>query len=259
MPRKVVVDLVDAVGTFMSKTNLMSDYIGDLDDLNPNFAANFHDSSIVSALNLLSEQFDSISTAIFGGGSTDLRVSNFVGDSATFTTLRVGQLMADSADIDSASIQNLAVGGISVDSARFRNNFAIDSIGIYDGGTLTIDSATLTNVAITSLTLDSARVNRLTANTATITKATIDSATITDLNVSNLEVDSAHFNVLSADSGFMNDLVVDSANVNNLSTRNIIMSGVNLDNLKRFTIKNEAGTIILDGYMLSTSNSPGIL
>ena len=246
MPRKVVVDLVDAVGTFMSKTNLMSDYIGDLDDLNPNFAANFHDSSIVSALNLLSEQFDSISTAIFGGGSTDLRVSNFVGDSATFTTLRVGQLMADSADIDSASIQNLAVGGISVDSARFRNNFAIDS-------------ATLTNVAITSLTLDSARVNRLTANTATITKATIDSATITDLNVSNLEVDSAHFNVLSADSGFMNDLVVDSANVNNLSTRNIIMNGQSLDNLKRFTIKNEAGTIVLVGYMLSTSNSPGIL
>ena len=258
MPRKVVVDLVDAVGTFMSKTNLMSDYIGDLDDLNPTFAANFHDSSVVSALNLLSEQFDSISGVLFGGGTT-LRVKNFIGDSATITTLRVGQLMADSADIDSASINDLTVRGITVDSARFRHNFAIDSIGIYDGGTLTIDSATLTNVTITSLTLDSARVNRLTANTADITNATIDSATITTLNVANLEVDSAHFNVLSADSGFMNDLVVDSANVNNLVTRNIIMNGVTLDNLKRFTIKNEAGTIILDGYMLSTSNSPGIL
>ena len=33
MARKIVVDLVDAVGTFMAKTNVMSDYIGDLDDL----------------------------------------------------------------------------------------------------------------------------------------------------------------------------------------------------------------------------------
>lgn len=257
MARKVVVDLVDAVGTFMSKTNLMSDYIGDLDNLNVNFANNFHDSSVVSALNLLSEQFDSITNVLFGANAT-LRVQNFIGDSATITTLRVGQLMADSADIDSASINDLAVGGISVDSARFRENFAIDSIGIYDGGTLTIDSATLTNVTITSLTLDSARVNKLTANTATITNATIDSATITNLNVANLEVDSAHFNVLSADSGFMNTLVVDSADADTLSTRNIIINGVNLDNVKRFTIKNEAGTAVLDGYFLSTSSTPGV-
>ena len=259
MTRKVVVDLIDAVGTFMSKTNQMSDYIGDLDNLNPTFDSNFADSSIVSAINLLSEQFDSITSVLFGGTQTDLRVGNFVGDSATITTLRVGQLMADSADIDSASISNLAVGGITVDSARFRNDFRVDSIGLYDNGSLFIDSATISNVTITNLTLDSARVNKLTANQATITNATIDSATITNLNVSNLEVDSAHFNVLSADSGFMNDLVVDSANVNNLSTRNIIMSGQNLDNLKRFTVKGENGTIIIDGYMLSTSNNPSTL
>ena len=92
-----------------------------------------------------------------------------------------------------------------------------------------------------------------------LTDLKLDSATITNLNVSNLEVDSAHFNVLSADSGFMNMLIVDSANVNNLSTANIIMSGQNLDNLKRFTVKNEAGTIIIDGYMLSTSNNPSTL
>ena len=37
MARKVTVDLTDAVGTFMTKTNLMSDYMGDLDDLDSTF------------------------------------------------------------------------------------------------------------------------------------------------------------------------------------------------------------------------------
>lgn len=256
MARKIVVDLVDAVGTFMNKTNVMSDYIGDLDELDSQFAAEFADSSIVSAINKLAEDFDSISGRLFSGTAV-LNVKNFNGDSATIKTLRVGQLMADSAIIDSASINDLAVGGLSVDSARFRNNFSIDSIGIYDGGTLTIDSATLTNVTISSLTLDSARINRLTANTANITNATIDSATITTLNVSNLDVDSAHFNVLSADSGFFEAATIDSAAVTTLNATTITMEGVDLDNVKRFTIKNEAGTAILDGYFLSTSNTPG--
>ena len=37
MARKVTVDLTDAVGSFMTKTNLMSDYMGDLDDLDSTF------------------------------------------------------------------------------------------------------------------------------------------------------------------------------------------------------------------------------
>ena len=257
MTRKVVLDLTDAVGTFMSKTNLMSDFVGDLDNLDSGFKIALADSSIVGALNKLSADFDSISNRLFGGATADLHVRNFTGDSATFTTLRVGQLMADSATIDSASIQNLAVGGIVVDSARFTDNFRIDSIGIFDGGTLTIDSATLTNVVIKSLQLDSAKVDRLTANTGTIRQATIDSATITNLDVSNLDVDSAHFNVLTADSAFYNGMTVDSAAVSSLNTNNIIINGLTLDNLKRFTIKNEAGTAVLDGYFLSTSSTPG--
>ena len=257
MPRKVVVDLTDAVGTFMSKVNLMSDFVGDLDNLDSGFIAANADSSIVGAINKLGRDFDSISNRLFSGGSTDLQVTNFTGDSATFTTLRVGQLLADSATIDSASIQNLAVSSIVVDSARFQNNFRIDSIGIYDNGTLNIDSATLSNVQITSLTLDSARVNKFTANTGSITNATIDSATITTLTVANLLVDSARFNNISADSAFFDGAVIDSANVGTLRTNNIIINGIDLDNLKRFTIKNEAGTAVLDGYFLSTSDVSG--
>jgi len=256
MTRKVVVDLTDAVGTFMSKVNLMSDFVGDLDNLDSGFIAANADSSIVGALNKLGKDFDSISNRLFSG-STDLQVTNFTGDSATFTTLRVGQLLADSATIDSASIQNLAVSSIVVDSARFQNNFRIDSIGIYDNGTLNIDSATLSNVQITSLTLDSARVNRFTANTGSITNATIDSATITTLTVANLLVDSAHFNNISADSAFFDGATIDSAHVGTLRPNNIIINGIELDNLKRFTIKNEAGTAVLDGYFLSTSNVLG--
>lgn len=257
MTRKVVVDLTDAVGTFMSKTNLMSDFVGDLDNLDSQFKVALADSSIVGALNKLSNDFDSISNRLFGGAAVDLQVRNFTGDSATFTNLRVGQLLADSATIDSASIQNLAVSGIVVDSARFTDNFSIDSIGIYDQGTLTIDSATLSNVTITSLTLDSAKIDKLTANTGIITNATIDSATITKLTVSNLNVDSAHYNSLSSDSAFFDGATIDSAAVDTINTNNIIINGVTLDNLKRFTIKNEAGTAVLDGYFLSTSSTPG--
>ena len=259
MPRKVVVDLTDAVGTFMSKVNLMSDFVGDLDNLDSGFIAALADSSIVGAINKLGQDFDSISNRLFGGAgaNTTLEVRNFVGDSATFTNLRVGQLVADSATIDSASIQNLAVSSIVVDSARFQNNFRIDSIGIYDNGTLNIDSATLSNVQITSLTLDSARVNKFTANTGSITNATIDSATITTLTVANLLVDSARFNNISADSAFFDGAVIDSAHVGTLRPNNIIINGIELDNLKRFTIKNEAGTAVLDGYFLSTSDVAG--
>ena len=259
MTRKVVVDLTDAVGTFMSKTNLMSDFVGDLDNLDSQFKDALADSSIVGALNKLSNDFDSISSRLFGGAgaNTTLEVRNFIGDSATFTNLRVGQLLADSATIDSASIQSLAVSGIIVDSARFTDNFSIDSIGIYNQGTLTIDSATMTNVSITSLTLDSAKVDKITANSANITNATIDSATITKLTVSNLNVDSAHYNSLSSDSAFFDGATVDSAAVQTINTNNIIINGVTLDNLKRFTIKNEAGTAVLDGYFLSTSSTPG--
>lgn len=217
MTRKVQIDLVDAIGTFMTKTNQISDYIGDLDDLDSDFTLRYADSNIVSALNHVSDKLDSIGNILFNGGV--LRVTGLLVDSAEFKRIRVGTLTADSATIDSATIRNLTVTGkLTADSARF-NTFSVDSIGVEAGGILTIDSAYVNKMNVTSLTIDSATINRLTVGTADIDSATIDSATITDLTLTTLEID-----------------------------------GVELTHAQRFTIKNEAGTAVLDGYMLSTDS-----
>lgn len=219
MTRKVIIDLVDAVGTFMTKTNQLSDYIGDLDNLDSNFADGFADSNIVSSLNFLSDKLDSIGNVLFGG-TANLRVKGFIGDSAEFKRIRVGQLTADSATIDSATIGDLYVTGtMFADSARFAQ-IHVDSIGIDPGATLTIDSAEVNKLTVTSLLIDSADIVRLTAQYADIDSADIDSATITNLTVTKLTLDS-----------------------------------VELDNVKQFTIKNESGSIVLAGYFLSTTDS----
>ena len=224
MTRKIQIDLVDAIGTFMNKTNLLSDYIGDLDDLDSSFADNFADSNIVSSLNYLSDKLDSIGNVLFGAGG-NLFVKGFIGDSAEFKRLRVGELTADSATIDSATIGDLYVtGSLIADSATFAQ-IHVDSIGVDPGATLTIDSATINKLNVTSLTIDSATVNRLTAGFADIDSAEIDSATITDLTVTTLIIDSNRYE---------------------------------LDNAKRFTVKNDGGTIVLDGYFLSTSDTANI-
>lgn len=219
MGRKVLIDLTDAIGTFMAKTNTLAEYIGDLDDLNPEFDSNYADSSIVSAINYLSDKVDSIGNVLFGGGGV-LNVKGFIGDSAEFNRIRVGMLTADSATIDSATIGDLYVTGtMFADSARF-DNILVDSIGVLPGSRLVIDSAEVNKMSVTALTVDSADIVRLTAQFADIDSADIDSATINNLTVTGLKL--------------QNEL---------------------LDNVKQFTIKDEAGVIVLGGYFLSTSDS----
>lgn len=221
MSRKVVIDLVDAIGTFVSKTNLMADYIGDLDNLDSSFIG--FDSSVVSALNGISDDIDSISNRLFGQPPGNLIVTGFNGDSAIFNRLRVGELTADSALIDSATIRDLHItGSFYADSARFQT-LHVDSIGLESNGAITIDSATINHINVKSMVIDSARINRLSTGFADIDSATIDSATITNLEVTKLT-----------------------------------MEGVELDNIKRFTVKNEGGVIVLDGYFLSTADSAAV-
>tara|TARA_A100001035_G_scaffold253608_1_gene226876 strand:- start:4116 stop:4793 length:678 start_codon:yes stop_codon:yes gene_type:complete len=224
MARKIQIDLVDAIGTFMAKTNLLSNYLGDLDDLD-SIAFAGADSNLVSAINSLSSSFDSINTKLFGSPPGTLLVTGFDGDSASLKRLRVGTLTADSATIDSATIDYLDVTGtMTADSARFAT-INVDSIGVDPGATLVIDSAIINTALVTSLTIDSARINRLTVGMADIDSAQIDSATITELTVNKLIIDSDRYE---------------------------------LDNAKRFTVKDESGTIVLDGYFLSTSNDPTV-
>lgn len=149
MARKVVVDLVDAVGTFMAKTNYMSDYLGDLDGLDSAFKDNYADSNFVSALNHLNHMIDSMFDRIFSD-SADFRFHSVIGDSADFKRLRVGALIADSAVIDSAEIRNLDVDHLTVDSATIKRLTVSEAI--IDSAY--IDSATINDAFITNLIMN---------------------------------------------------------------------------------------------------------
>ena len=126
MARKVTVDLTDAVGSFMTKTNLMSDYMGDLDDLDSTFdSAN---TTLVQAMNKVGDNVDSINERLFGESAGPLHMQGINCDSASFKLVHAGQVIADSATIDSAYIKNLDVDFLSVDSASFDQASINDAI-----------------------------------------------------------------------------------------------------------------------------------
>ena len=143
MARKISVDLMDAIGTFMSKTNVLSDYIGDLDELDSDFADNYADSSIVSALNYLTEQIDEMYDKIFSD-SASFKLRGLIADSADYKRLRVGHLQVDSATIDSAEIRYLDVDQLKVDSAYIKR--------------LTVEEAFIDSAYIDSATIDHAYI-----------------------------------------------------------------------------------------------------
>jgi hypothetical protein len=98
-----------------------------------------------------------------------------------------------------------------------------------DVGGINADSADIDSATITTLTSTTGTITTLTS-----TNATIDSAVITDISGSSINYDSATFNTLN-------------------------MEAVALDNIKPLQIKNSAGSVVLAGYLLSTSNTDGTL
>ena len=268
MARKVTVDLTDAVGTFMTKTNQISDYIGDLDDLDSTFSG--ADTSVVDALNRMGDLTDSINERLFGESAGPLHMQGINCDSASFNLIRAGQLLADSATIDSAFIRNLDVDFLMVDSARIERLTVSEAI--IDSAM--IDSATIQRLRAPNLLADSAHINTLTTHNLSTDSAYFDVATIETLHVNNLTVDSAHIETLTT-----NTLTTDSARIETLTTNTLTTDSAYfdmatientfvttlymddagnvqraLDNLKLFTVKNEAGTVVLGGFFLSTSN-----
>lgn len=226
MTRKETILTNAPIGQWVSKTNLMSDYIGDLDNLDSSFRLydsdvnKSHDSSIVDAINFTWDAVDSINQLLNSGL---LVMKNLLADSATFRIIRTGMLVADSATIDSAYIQDLTVSGrLDVESAEF-DRINVNSINVDSGGTLFIDSATVNVMNAHFLLTDSAKINNIVTNSFIVDSATIDSATIGDLTI---------------DSSFTFD--------NNKFTDAHLL-----------TIKNEAGTIVLAGYILSTDSDVG--
>ena len=217
------------IGQWVAKTNKMSDYIGDLDLLDSAFLAydssvgHRNDSNVVEAINFLWTAVDSVYRQLTQGV---LRLGNLTADSGTFRIIRVGMMQADSATIDSAYIQNLTVAGkLDVESAEF-DIINVDYIDVGQNGTLTIDSATVRTMNAQFLLADSARIAQATINNIMADSATIDSATINDT------------------------LVIGTGGI-------IQIDGVDLTDAKKLEIKNESGTVVLAGYMLSTSNTLG--
>lgn len=214
------------IGQWVSKTNLMSDYIGDLDNLDSTFqeydvdSAKHHDSNIVAAINFVFDITDSINKMLNSGV---LRMKNLLADSATFRIIRAGMLVADSATIDSAYIQNLTVNGfLNVDSAEF-DRINVNTITVDSGGTLFIDSATIHTLNANFILTDSARIDELRVGSIISDSATLDSA-------------------------FVSDITIDSS---------FTFDNKKFTDAHLLTLKNEAGTIVMGGYILSTDPNLG--
>ena len=226
MTRKEEILTNAPIGQWVSKTNLMSDYIGDLDLLDSAFKeydssiAKSHDSNIVFAINHLWDTVDSINTLLATGV---LSLKNLLADSATFRIIRTGMLVADSAIVDSAFINDLTViGKLDVESAEF-DIINVNTINVDSGGTLYIDSATVNYLNANFILTDSAKVNHLEAGSIIADSATIDSA-------------------------FINNLTIDSS---------FTFDNNKFTDAHLLTVKNEAGTVVLAGYMLSTDPNIG--
>jgi len=137
MARKILVNLQNSIGTWVQKTNAMSDWQGDLDDFNPGIRLAMADSNIVSAINYL-----------------DSTVAT-LGDSANFSFMNVGSAVIDFLTVDSAVIRRLQVdsayiGFASINSATI-NYLTVDSGAVIRGG-LVVDSIVVTGDS-TSVTL----------------------------------------------------------------------------------------------------------
>lgn len=226
MTRKEEILTNAPIGQWVTKTNLMSDYIGDLDLLDSDFrkydstAAKSNDSNIVMSINYLWNTVDSINQLL---GSGVLVMQNLLADSATFRIIRTGMLVADSAIVDSAFINDLTViGKLDVESAEF-DIINVNTINVDSGGTLYIDSATVNYLNANFILTDSAKVNHLEAGSIIADSATIDSA-------------------------FINNLTIDSS---------FTFDNNKFTDAHLLTVKNEAGTIVLAGYILSTDSDIG--
>lgn len=84
-------------------------------------------------------------------------------------------------------------------------------------------------------------------NTTAMTIVTADSAVITDISGVTSTYQTAQGNALNYTTG-----TIENANITNFN-----IDSLTLTDAKQFTIKNSAGTVILGGYLLSTSNTAG--
>jgi hypothetical protein len=199
MARQINVGLSNTIGQFINKTNTMSSYLGDLDNLDSDFAndsaANGFaaDTHVVAALNYLNTKLDSAVDEL-SGDSQDYEIistrylnidsgefNNFRGDSA-----RVNTLSFDSSNGGLGRLENLIV-----DSSITTSSIYADS-GVFVN--LKADSAYIHMLAGSFMTYDSARFDEhIEIGPVFITQAgklrTIPRPTSAGYNDSNMDIE----------------------------------------------------------------------
>jgi hypothetical protein len=199
MARQINVGLSNTIGQFINKTNTMSSYLGDLDNLDPDFAndsaANGFpaDTHVVAGLNFLNKKLDSAIDDL-AGDSQDYEIistrylnidsgefNNFRGESA-----RIDVLSFDSSNGNLGRLQNLIV-----DSSITTSSIYADS-GVFVN--LKADSAYIHMLAGSFMTYDSARFDEhIEIGPVFITQAgrlrTVPRPTSAGYNDSNMDVE----------------------------------------------------------------------
>ena len=178
MTRRIYINASDAIGTWIGKNNQLASFIGDLDSLDSGFSG-IHtgylksDSDLVSAINLLHTQLDSVNAYLFDSLGI-LRLQAFHADSANIGILHAEHAAFDSAQIDSAQINKLTGSYMRFDSAD------IDSATIrhLSGQSLFYDSGRFKNLSVLdSAYIDNAAINEFSAERITVRA---DAITLTD-------------------------------------------------------------------------------
>ena len=175
MTRRIFINASDAIGTWIGKNNSLARFIGDLDSLDSGFSG-IHtgylksDSDIVSALNMLHLQLDSVNNYLFDSLGV-LRLQAIYADSADIGILHAEHAAIDSAQIDSAHINKLTGSYMRFDSAD------IDSATIrhLSGESLFYDSGRFKNLSV----IDSAFIDNVAINEANVEKITVRNDAVT--------------------------------------------------------------------------------
>lgn len=146
-------------------------------------------------------------------------ISTDLGDKATLNTTATTDLVTAINEINTKVVAIDTDAEIGAKVEAFFAGHQLDVGGI-NADSADFDSASVTTLSVSGINADSAEIDSATITTLTSTNATIDSAQFTNINLDGIG---------------------------------------NIGHLKSLQIKNSSGTVVLAGYLLSTSNTAGTL
>ena len=103
-------------------------------------------------------------------------------------------------------------------------------------------------------------VGGINADSADFDSASVTTLSVGGINADSAEIDSATITTLTSTTGTIATLTSTNATIDSAQFTNINLDGIgNVGHLKSLQIKNSSGTVVLAGYLLSTSNTAGTL